>query len=237
MVALKGRKGKNREWEEELSFRNSISRVESKNRALYMQLDKRVARIITSFSFIAIIAKLCSADGRINNIEAAFLKHILSLPESYIVNIEQLLEKAANDKRDFSFYARQIYNLNSRPQFFIDILKIAITLSLCDDAINRREFGMIKKMAAIFEVKNEILMEQFNHIVIGSYKDSYSLLGVNENDDPSKIKQNYHKMISECHPDKFSYKKEVATEYIYAMQNKLNLVKDAYNDIKSKTKS
>lgn len=167
--------------------------------------------------FIALVAKVAKADGRVDALEAELIGIMFDdisniFPEPH--KTKEILKEIFNEEKNRSDNAAQIAQ--------------ALSLSIKNDKIKQHQFmGFLIQLAfvdrEVSKSEEEILASiaealNFNpksyHTIFDQFEkmlhsmqpkanvgDAYKLLGVNERDDMDTIKKAYRKLIREYHPD------------------------------------
>ncbi len=167
--------------------------------------------------FVALVAKVAKADGKVDALEAQLvgimfddiaavfpepektkdiLKEIFDEQKDRVDNIESLAQTLGQAiKRD-----------KAKQQQFIGFL---IQLAFIDGKVSQSEEEVLTVIAQAFEIDPKVyhgIFDQFEKMVKNrqpqtNIEDAYKLLGVSENDDISVIKKAYRKLVKQYHPD------------------------------------
>ncbi|MFT7003272.1 MAG: DnaJ like chaperone protein [Sulfurimonas sp.] len=167
--------------------------------------------------FVALVAKVAKADGRVDALEA----QLISIMFDDISNVfpepektKEILKEIFNQEKDRSDNIQDIAHQlgqaikrdRAKQQQFMGFL---IQLAFIDGEVSESEDIVLQTIAAAFEFDPNAyhaIFEQFEKIMKNiqpkaNISDSYKLLGVNESDDISVVKKAYRKLIREYHPD------------------------------------
>jgi DnaJ like chaperone protein len=167
--------------------------------------------------FVALVAKVAKADGRVDALEA----QLISIMFDDISNVfpqpektKEILKEIFNQEKDRSDNIQDIANQlglaikrdRAKQQQFMGFL---IQLAFVDGEVSKSEDMVLQTIAAAFEFDPNAyhaIFEQFEKMMKNmqpkaNISDAYKLLGVSENDDISVIKKAYRKLIREYHPD------------------------------------
>lgn len=201
--------------------------------------------------FVALVAKVAKADGKIDALEAelvgimfddisavfpepqktkAILKEIFAEQKDIPENLEAVAQDLAHTiRRD-----------RSKQQQFMGFL---IQLAFADGEVSEGEDEVLQTIAAAFNFEPDAyhaIFDQFEKMVHNAHpkasiSDAYILLGVNANDDMSVIKKAYRKLVRQYHPDiiKSQGKSEA---YMQEATQKTQEINQAYEMIKKAKK-
>lgn len=201
--------------------------------------------------FVALVAKVAKADGRIDALEAQLIGIMFDdisalFPEpSKTKNIlKQIFDeekKRSNDTREIAHaLARAIKRDKSKQQQFMGFL---IQLAFVDGEVSSHEEEALQDIAEALEFDPKLyhaIFDQFEKMMKNvqpkaNIGDAYKLLGVKESDDLSTIKKAYRKLVREYHPDiiKSQGKSEAYMQEATAKTQEIN---QAYEMIKEARK-
>jgi len=200
--------------------------------------------------FIALVAKVAKADGRVSELEAQLIGMMFD-DISKVFNDQEktrgILKEIFNEEKQKSDDTKEIaQSLNrllgrsrlKRRQFVGFLVQLAFVdgISKSEDHILRSivsELGMTSTEYENFVKKFEN-MKSSKQSSMG-LDEAYKILGVNERDDMATIKKAYRKLIREYHPDiiKSQNKGEAYLEEATAKTQEIN---QAYETIKERMK-
>lgn len=198
--------------------------------------------------FIALVAKVAKADGRVDALEAELIGIMFDdisalFPEPQ--KTRDILKEIFNEQKDISDNTQEIARgLNAaikkdkaKQHQFMGFL---IQLSFVDGEVSKSEEEVLASIAEALEFDPNIyhaIFEQFEKMIHNfkpkaNISDAYKLLGVSENDDMDTIKKAYRKLVREYHPDIIkSQGKDDA--YMQEATAKTQEINQAYEMIKS----
>lgn len=198
--------------------------------------------------FIALVAKVAKADGRVDALEAELIGIMFDdisalFPEPQ--KTRDILKEIFNEQKDISDNTQEIARgLNAaikkdkaKQHQFMGFL---IQLSFVDGEVSKSEEEVLASIAEALEFDPNIyhaIFEQFEKMMHNfkpkaNISDAYKLLGVSENDDMDTIKKAYRKLVREYHPDIIkSQGKDDA--YMQEATAKTQEINQAYEMIKS----
>ena len=201
--------------------------------------------------FVALVAKVAKADGRVDALEAELIGIMFDdisavFPEPD--KTKQILKDIFNEEKKRSDDIEEIAHAlgqatrrdKQKQQQFMGFL---IQLAFVDGEVSRGEDEALQTIAEAmaFDPKTyHAIFEQFEKIMQNrtpkaNINDAYKLLGVSANDDMSVIKKAYRKLVREYHPDiiKSQGKDEAYMQEATAKTQEIN---EAYEMIKEARK-
>ncbi len=167
--------------------------------------------------FVALVAKVAKADGRVDALEAQLIgimfddiSNVFPQPDK----TKDILKEIFNEEKERSDNIQDIAHAlglaikrdKAKQQQFMGFL---IQLAFIDGEVSQSEDLVLQTIASAFEFDPDAyhaIFEQFEKMMNNiqpkaNISDAYKLLGVNESDDISTIKKAYRKLIREYHPD------------------------------------
>jgi DnaJ like chaperone protein len=201
--------------------------------------------------FVALVAKVAKADGKVDALEAQLIGIMFDdisavFPEPAKTK-EILKEIFSEEKENFHNLENIAHTLGqaikrdtSKQQQFMGFL---IQLAFVDGEVSKNEEEVLQTIAQAFEFDPNhyhAIFDQFEKMIKNIHpkaniSDAYKLLGVNENDDIDVIKKAYRKLVREYHPDIIkSQGKDEA--YMQKATQKTQVINQAYEMIKESRK-
>ncbi|HFU76608.1 MAG TPA: molecular chaperone DjlA [Arcobacter sp.] len=197
--------------------------------------------------FIALVAKVAKADGRVQELEAQLISNMFDDICRVFNDKEKaraLMKEIFNDSKqrndDTQELARQLNlqlgkSILKRRQF----MSFLIQLAFIDNGISEDENRVLQTIAQALQIDPRIFdtiksrFENMNQNTTQamSANDAYKVLGVNESDDMDTIKKRYRKLIREYHPDIIS-SQDKDESYIEEATAKTQEINQAYQVIK-----
>lgn len=197
--------------------------------------------------FVALVAKVAKADGKVDTLEAELvglmfddvssvfpepektreiLKDIFAREKDRRDNIEELATRLGNATRK---------NTTQQEKF----MSFLIQLAFADGHVSPEEENLLKTIAEALRFNPGIYHQIFDHFEQmiknmqpqHSAKDAYAILGVSENDDMDTIKKAYRKLIKQYHPDIIKSQAN-SEQYIQKATEKTQEINQAYDLIK-----
>jgi len=199
--------------------------------------------------FVALIAKVAKADGRVHELEAELIGNIFNdiskaFGESHKEKVRELLKEVFNREKEI---IRNVDDLALRLQSQtrgdrqkrLMMLTFLINLAYIDGELSHAEENLIIKIAAFLEISGgevEGIMQRFASMFNAnasqsSVDDAYAALGVSRNDDLGTIKKRYRSLVKKYHPD-IMKAKGASEEYIKDATQKVQKINTAYEMIK-----
>ena len=167
--------------------------------------------------FVALVAKLAKADGKVDALEAELIGIMFDdisavFPEPD--KTKQILKDIFNEQKEMpqnlEAVAQDLGNTIKRDkqkqQQFMGFL---IQLAFVDGEVSESEEDMLQTIAEAFNFDPNAyhgIFDQFEKIMHNvqpkaNISDAYKLLGVNESDEMGVIKKAYRKLVRQYHPD------------------------------------
>ena len=201
--------------------------------------------------FIALVAKVAKADGRVSELEAQLIGMMFDDISKIFIEKEKtrsILKEIFNEEKervdDTKEVAQSLNNLIGRSRLkrrqFIEFL---IQLAFVDDGLSSDEDKVLRIIVAELGIAlsdYDAMLNKFENMKKGqpesmSLDVAYKMLGVNASDDMNSIKKTYRSLVREYHPDiMISQEKDEA--YIEEATAKMQEINQAYNVIKEARK-
>lgn len=201
--------------------------------------------------FVALVAKVAKADGRVDALEAELIGIMFDdisalFPQPQ--KTKDILKEIFNEHKNSSVSAQEIASVlaktikrdRAKQHQFMGFL---IQLAFIDKEVTKSEEEVLSAIAEAFEFdpnSYHAMFDKFEQILKNitpkvNINDAYKLLGVNENDSMDVIKKAYRKLIREYHPDIIkSQGKDDA--YMQEATAKTQEINEAYEMIKAHRK-
>ncbi len=201
--------------------------------------------------FIALVAKVAKADGRVSELEAQLISMMFDDISKIFIEKEKtrsILKEIFNEEKervtDTKEVAQSLHKIlgksRLKPRQFIEFL---IQLAFVDDGLSSDEDKVLRTIVAELNITSsqyDAMLHKFENMKKGqsqsiNLEDAYVLLGVNASDDMSSIKKTYRNLVREYHPDiMISQEKDEA--YIEEATSKMQEINQAYQVIKEARK-
>jgi DnaJ like chaperone protein len=199
--------------------------------------------------FVALIAKVAKADGRIHELEAELVGNIFNdiskaFGETHKERVREILKEVFNREKEI---VRNVDNLALRLQALtrgdrqkrLMMLTFLINLAYIDGNLTHAEENLIIKIAAFLEISGsevEGIMQRFAAMFNAnasqsSLGDAYTVLGAHKEDDLDTVKKKYRALVKKYHPD-IMKAKGASEEYIADATKKVQEINTAYEMVK-----
>lgn len=201
--------------------------------------------------FVALVAKVAKADGRVDALEAQLIGNMFDdisavFPEP--AKTKDILKEIFNHEKDISHDTADIAKaLNqairgdrAKKQQFMGFL---IQLAFVDGEVTASEESVIQTIAENLQFDPQTyhaIFDQFEKIMQNvrpqaNIDDAYKILGVNKDDDMDTIKKAYRKLIRQYHPDIIKSQNK-GDAYMQEATEKTQEINQAYEMIKESKK-
>ena len=200
--------------------------------------------------FIALVAKVAKADGRVSELEAQLIGMMFDDISKVFIEKEKtrsILKEIFNEEKerdDTKEVAQSLNNLLGRSilkrRQFIEFL---IQLAFVDNGLSIDEDKVLRDIVAALNIAPsdyDAILNKFenmkkNQTQTMSLDEAYKMLGASANDDFNTIKKTYRNLVREYHPDiMISQEKDAA--YIEEATAKMQGINQAYQVIKEAKK-
>ncbi len=199
--------------------------------------------------FVALVAKVAKADGKVDALEAQLIgimfddiSAVFPEPEKTKSILKEIFAQEKDNFNNLESLAQTLGQMTRRDkakqQQFMGFF---IQLAFIDGDVSENEDEVLQTIAQAFEFDPDAyhaIFDQFEKIMQNitpkaNINDAYKLLGVNESDDMSVIKKAYRKLVRLYHPDIIksqgkdeAYMKE-ATAKTQEINQAYEMIKDA----------
>ncbi|MFT5659459.1 MAG: DnaJ like chaperone protein [Sulfurimonas sp.] len=201
--------------------------------------------------FVALVAKVAKADGKVDALEAQLvgimfddIAAVFPEPEKTKSILKEIFEEQKDIPDNLEAVAQDLAHTirkdRSKQQQFMGFL---IQLAFADGEVSDSEDEVLQTIAAAFDFDPNAyhtIFDQFEKMMRNvqpkaNIADAYKLLGVSDNDDISTIKKAYRKLVRQYHPDiiKSQGKSEA---YMQEATEKTQEINQAYEMIKEAKK-
>ncbi|MBL0708443.1 MAG: TerB family tellurite resistance protein [Sulfurimonas sp.] len=201
--------------------------------------------------FVALVAKLAKADGKVDALEAQLvgimfddISAVFPEPEKTKDILKQIFDEEKDRSDNLEDVAQALGQVvkrdKAKQQQFMGFL---IQLAFIDGEVSQNEDDILQTIAQAFEFDPDAyhaIFEQFEKMMKNinpkaNIADAYKLLGVTESDDMSVIKKAYRKLIRKYHPDIIKSQNK-GEDYMKEATAKTQEINQAYEMIKSSIK-
>ncbi len=201
--------------------------------------------------FVALMAKVAKADGRIHELEAELISNTFTdiakaYPQSEDVReiLKEIFSLEKQTVNNIDNLCMQLQHLTQRdPQKRLMMLTFLINLAYIDRHLSHAEESMILKIAAFLQIDSsqvESLMQRFAQMHKApppqtTINEAYGLLGADKEETMQSIKKKYRTLVKKYHPDVMQAK-GASEEYIQDAMQKMQKINAAYEMIKNARK-
>ena len=201
--------------------------------------------------FIALVAKVAKADGRVQELEAQLIGIMFDDISKIFVEKEKtrnILKEIFNEEKerdnDTKEVAQSLNKLLGRSRLkrrqFVEFL---IQLAFVDSGISSDEERVLREIVHELNISPDEydgMVNKFENMMKNKHQtmsltEAYNILGVNEGDDLSTIKKTYRKLVREYHPDIIKSQDKDET-YIEEATAKTQEINQAYQLVKETKK-
>ncbi len=167
--------------------------------------------------FVALVAKVAKADGRVDALEAQLIGIMFDDISAVFPEPEKtknILKEIFNEEKEKAYDTQEIAQtlgqaIRRDKSKQLQFMGFLIQLAFVDGEVSPSEEDVLQTIAAAFEFDPNAyhaIFDQFEKIMKNvqpkvNIADAYKLLGVKESDDMDTIKKAYRKLVREFHPD------------------------------------
>lgn len=181
---------------------------------------------------VAILAKICMADGTISQAERKTIHNFFSRGLHYkgmeLRFIDAMIAETQRTDPDLYQVCKAFDQVANKQQRLL-LLDLVYQVVVTDQVVTKGERQAIKRVVAALGIEQE----EHEHIKLryASAKkgDPYHTLGLKPTADMSEIKRTYRQLASQYHPDKVSH---LGPELIAFSEKKFKSINDAYTTIR-----
>ncbi|MEA1920100.1 MAG: DnaJ domain-containing protein [Campylobacterota bacterium] len=197
--------------------------------------------------FVALMAKVAKADGRVHELEAELISNMINdiakvfpHPDQAKRYLKEIFNEEKALEKNVDQVASALYILiRSSQQKRHMMLMFLVNLAFIDGSFSNHEERLIMKIAAFLHVSQDELdaiLSRFSQMHSGvttqsSLDEAYKLLSVQESDTLDTVKKAYRKAVKKHHPDLMKAQGK-SDEYIAEATQKVQQINAAYEMIK-----
>jgi DnaJ like chaperone protein len=201
--------------------------------------------------FVALMAKVAKADGRIDELEAELISNTFTdiakaFPQSERVReiLKEIFSTEKHTTDNIDEICIRLQQLTQRePQKRIMMLTFLTNLAFIDGHFSSEEESIILKIATLLRIDSsriEAIMQQFAQIhktppPQTTLNEAYGLLGADKNEEMKSIKRKYRELVKKYHPDMMQAK-GASEEYVRDATQKMQKINAAYEMIREARK-
>lgn len=197
--------------------------------------------------FVALIAKVAKADGRVDELEAELIGNMFNDisrlfpdPEKTRQLLKEIFNAQKQERYNLDELAIALYaQLRNEPVKRRNMMAFWISLAYADGKLTHAEENILRKLAAFMHIdaaQFNSLMEQIASMHANAHKessvdDAYKTLGVKADDTMESVKKAYRALVKKHHPDIIKAQ-GASDEYIQQANEKVQTLNAAYEMIK-----
>lgn len=197
--------------------------------------------------FVALVAKVAKADGRVDELEAELIGNmfndISSLfpePEATKNLLKEIFNTEKQTEHNINEVALKLYAIiKNDPHKRMQMMQFLVNLAYIDGTLSHSEEAMLRTIASFLHFGEEqlaSLLDQFGSFYHKSVKESsidqaYALLGITSDATDDALKKAYRNLVKQHHPDIIKAQ-GLGEDYIQAATAKVQEINAAYELIK-----
>jgi len=232
-----------------IAFR--VYKIYAKRKLNKLTSSKELFRKSQLGLFVALVAKVAKADGRVQELEAQLIgimfddiSKLFNEKDKARAIMKEIFNEEKQRDDDTKQIAQELNKLLGRSilkrKQFIGFL---IQLAYVDGGISKEEETVLKEIMHELNIQPHVydeIVNKFENMMKNkqqtmSPEEAYKILGVKESDDMNTIKKAYRKLIREYHPDIISSQNKDES-YMEEATAKTQEINQAYQVIKEKMK-
>ena len=162
-------------------------------------------RIAFTIAVIALGAKMARADGAVTRDEVAAFREIFQVPSGEEDHVRLVFDLARKSTAGFESYARQIGRLFASDRVVLeDLLGGLFHIALADGRVCPAEDAYLPEVARHFGFNvGDYARIRAHHVGVEEQgtEDPHAILGVGKDASLGVIREAYHRLVRESHPD------------------------------------
>jgi DnaJ like chaperone protein len=162
-------------------------------------------RIAFTIAVIALGAKMARADGAVTRDEVAAFREVFQVPPGEEEHVRLVFDLARKSTAGFDSYARQVGRLFATDRVVLeDLLGGLFHIALADGRVCPAEDAYLREVAGHFGFDaGDYLRIRAHHVGADhdGAEDPYAILGVERDAALAAIRDAYHRLVRESHPD------------------------------------
>jgi len=213
---------------------HSVDKIRSQSSTYQANIE--TPQEIITIGIIILSAKLAKADGQVTTDEIKAFREKFKIPPDFQSDVGKIFNEAKKSTDDFHQYAQQLGMLfRGQPQVLEQIINLLFFIAEADGEISNPEINFIENCAKYFGL-NRVQYESIQSIWLDKQSNPYKILGVSKEASDSEIRNTWIKLNKELHPDQLR-SQGVPQELIIKSEDRLSVINQAYDKIKSLRKS
>ena len=192
---------------------------------------KEVEQTMFAYTISALAAKLMQIDGEVTASKIRVFLQLFLLPNVSPSKMRLLFSAASKDNAPYLQYARQINkiyanNLVMRKEMLLRLVRVAMV----DSPISYSEYDFFLNIGKEFRLSTNQIALIISDAMVDLSGDFHNILKVQPTATLDEIQKSYHKIIRDCHPDRWSNIKKYHEFYLLCTQ-KSQAVNGAYIEL------
>src|SRR5467141_2201988 len=162
-------------------------------------------RIAFTIAVIALSAKMAKADGAVTRDEVAAFGEVFQVPPGEEEHVRLVFDLARKSTAGFESYARQVGRLFAADRAVLeDLLGGLFHIALADGRVCPAEDAYLREVARHFGFEaGDYARIRAHHVGVepDGTEDPHAILGVEHDAALAAIREAYHRLVRESHPD------------------------------------
>jgi DnaJ like chaperone protein len=162
-------------------------------------------RIAFTIAVIALGAKMAKADGAVTRDEVTAFGEVFQVPPGEEDHVRLVFDLARKSTAGFESYARQVGRLFATDRVVLeDLLGGLFHIALADGRVCAAEDAYLREVAQHFgfdAAKYARIRAHYVDAEEDGPEDPYLILGVSADASPGAVREAYHRLVRETHPD------------------------------------
>ncbi len=166
-------------------------------------------QIAFTLAVIALAAKMAKADGVVTRAEIDAFKRLFQIPQQDVGKVGRMFDEARQTADGFEVYASQIAQMfQDSPAVLEELLHALFLIARADGDLHPAEMTFLARVAQIFGFSAAHFKTIRARAAAGSAsssspggEDPYAVLGISPSATDQEVKDTYHRLIRENHPD------------------------------------
>src|SRR6516162_6755712 len=162
-------------------------------------------RVAFTIAVIALGAKMARADGAVTRDEVAAFREVFQIPPGEEDHVRLVFDLARKSTAGFESYARQVGRLFANDRAVLEnLLGGLFHIALADGRVFPAEDAYLREVARHFGFDTADFV-RIRALHLGPREapgeDPHALLGISPGAPPGEIREAYHRLVRESHPD------------------------------------
>ncbi len=183
-------------------------------------------------NLVAIMTKICMADGHISREERgvihAFFEKSLGYRENELKIIDAIIDETDRRDPDLGQICTSFKRFAKHEQSLI-LLDLAYSIATVDNVVTEGEEKAIDELVSALGITEEEHNRIRNRHAVAKKNDHYAVLGVPSTASNEEIKKAYRALARQYHPDKVAH---LGGEFVGFAHQKFQEINDSYQAVK-----